>query len=168
VDTALTANQNIVYLPTEDADRFIRNVQQSWVPGTTLAVDFAFPAFPSNLGHWTEVLFPMLSALSDGVWAEHVQDQEQQGHRQGHRKEPGKLLPAIARLCRSMLRNSHSTQPFSSRHGCHKLQWSNCTFLNVLMARQWNLILARNACCCKGAGDILHLRKQLMDGSCRR
>jgi len=34
------------------------------VPGVTLFIDFPFPAFPDNLGHWAELLLPLYSALS--------------------------------------------------------------------------------------------------------
>lgn len=38
--------------------------QVCYVPGVTLFLDFPFPAFPDNLGHWAEVLLPLYSALS--------------------------------------------------------------------------------------------------------
>lgn len=78
VVAAMSANQKLVYLPTVDAERFLSNVQQTWVGGTTLAIDLVFPAFPTNLGHWAEILLPMLSALQNGRWAHHVQFPEQQ------------------------------------------------------------------------------------------
>lgn len=34
------------------------------MPGVTLFIDFPFPAFPDNLGHWAELLLPLYSALS--------------------------------------------------------------------------------------------------------
>lgn len=74
----MSANQLLVYLPTVDAEKFLANVQPAWIAGTTLAIDLVFPAFPTNLGHWAEIFLPMLSALQDGRWAEHVQFPEQQ------------------------------------------------------------------------------------------
>lgn len=78
VAAAMSANQVLVHLPTVDAEKFLSNVQQAWVGGTTLAIDLVFPAFPTNLGHWAEILLPMLSALQDGRWAQDVQFPEQQ------------------------------------------------------------------------------------------
>ena len=42
--------------------------QAACVPGTTLVLDFPFPAFPDNMGHWVEVLAPAYSVLSRGAW----------------------------------------------------------------------------------------------------
>lgn len=78
VTDAMSANQLLVYLPTVDAERFVGNVEALWVPGTTLALDLVFPAFPSNLGHWAEILLPMFSALRDARWRYHVQHPQQQ------------------------------------------------------------------------------------------
>lgn len=78
VADAMSANQLLVYLPTVDAEKFLSNVQPAWIGGTTLALDLVFPAFPTNLGHWTEILLPMLGALQDGRWREHVQFPGQQ------------------------------------------------------------------------------------------
>ena len=36
--------------------------------GTTLLLDFPFPAFPDNMGHWVEILAPVYSVLSQGSW----------------------------------------------------------------------------------------------------
>lgn len=68
-------NTQTVYFPIEDADQFISNVETAWLPGTTLVVDFVFPAYPDNHGHWTETLFPMIKAFSDGDWSNHIQGQ---------------------------------------------------------------------------------------------
>lgn len=38
--------------------------------GTCLWIDFPFPAFPENMGHWAEVLLPVYSALVEGAWAQ--------------------------------------------------------------------------------------------------
>jgi hypothetical protein len=37
------------------------------VPGLTLLLDHPFPAFPDNLGHWSEVLIPLYSSLRDAL-----------------------------------------------------------------------------------------------------
>ena len=34
----------------------------------TLAIELPYPAFPSNLAHWAEVLFPVYSALRSPAW----------------------------------------------------------------------------------------------------
>ena len=36
--------------------------------GVTLAIELPYPAFPSNLAHWAEVLFPVYSALRSPAW----------------------------------------------------------------------------------------------------
>jgi hypothetical protein len=40
-----------------------------FVPGVTLHLDFPFPGYPDNLGHWTEVLLPTFSVFSSPEWA---------------------------------------------------------------------------------------------------
>lgn len=39
----------------------------------TLFIDFPFPAFPDNLGHWAELLLPLYSALSSKQLQQHLQ-----------------------------------------------------------------------------------------------
>lgn len=73
ISAEISYNTPVVFFPTLDGDAFIRNVETAWLPGTTLAIDFVYPAYPSNHGHWTEALFPMIKALSDGTWSHHVQ-----------------------------------------------------------------------------------------------
>ena len=48
-------------------------MQTGWWGGNTLLIDFPFPAFPDNMGHWVEVLLPVYSTLMDGGWRSHVQ-----------------------------------------------------------------------------------------------
>ena len=48
-------------------------MQTGWWGGNTLLVDFPFPAFPDNMGHWAEVLLPVYSTLLTGAWRKHVQ-----------------------------------------------------------------------------------------------
>ena len=40
--------------------------------GTTLLIDFPFPAFPDNMGHWAEVLAPAYSCLSTKTWTKYL------------------------------------------------------------------------------------------------
>lgn len=48
-------------------------MQTGWWGGNTLLIDFPFPAFPDNMGHWAEVLLPVYSSLLTGTWRKHVQ-----------------------------------------------------------------------------------------------
>lgn len=43
-------------------------LQAGWVPGTSLLLDLAFPAFPDNMGHWMEALLPVYNVLEQGAW----------------------------------------------------------------------------------------------------
>lgn len=52
-------------------------MQTGWWAGNTLLIDFPFPAFPDNMGHWAEVLLPVYSALLTGTWRKHVQGTSQ-------------------------------------------------------------------------------------------
>lgn len=38
------------------------------MPGTTLLLDLAFPAFPDNFGHWAEAIVPIYNVLSARAW----------------------------------------------------------------------------------------------------
>ena len=38
------------------------------MPGTSLLLDLAFPAFPDNMGHWMEALLPVYNVLEQGLW----------------------------------------------------------------------------------------------------
>ena len=42
--------------------------QAGCVLGTTLLLDFPFPAFPDNMGHWVEILAAAYSVLLQGAW----------------------------------------------------------------------------------------------------
>ena len=64
----LSVNQKVVALPAVDAAAFVRNVNASAVRGNTLVLDFPFPAFPSNLGHWSEVVLPVHTMVEQGTW----------------------------------------------------------------------------------------------------
>ena len=48
--------------------------QVGWLAGNTLVVDFPFPAFPENMGHWAEVLLPIYSQLCTGAWKRQPSD----------------------------------------------------------------------------------------------
>jgi hypothetical protein len=52
-------------------------LQVCYVPGVTLFLDFPFPAFPDNLGHWAELLLPLYSTLSTKHWQQHLQGDHQ-------------------------------------------------------------------------------------------
>lgn len=73
VSPYIGTNTPAIFLPTEDVDAFIRNADIAWLSGTSLAIDFVFPAYPDNHGHWTETLFPMIRAFSDGAWCKQIQ-----------------------------------------------------------------------------------------------
>jgi hypothetical protein len=46
--------------------------QVCFVPGVTLLIDFPFPAFPDNLGHWAELLLPTYSVFSNPDWRRQI------------------------------------------------------------------------------------------------
>ena len=52
--------------------RHVLGLQTGKVAGNTLLLDFPFPAFPENMGHWAEILAPAYSCLADGRWKEHL------------------------------------------------------------------------------------------------
>ena len=43
-------------------------MQAGWVPGTTLLLDLAFPAYPDSMGHWSEALIPVYNVLEGAAW----------------------------------------------------------------------------------------------------
>lgn len=43
------------------------------MPGISLLLDLAFPAFPDNMGHWAEALLPVYNVLEQGVWKSWVE-----------------------------------------------------------------------------------------------
>lgn len=67
----LSTNQNLVSLPAIDGATFVDGIEPAWVAGNTLVIDFPFPAYPYNSGHWTEVVLPLFRTLADGRWAKH-------------------------------------------------------------------------------------------------
>lgn len=69
VSRGLSVNQQMIQLPARDGGAFVNNLRTKWIPGNTLAIDFPFPAFPTNLGHWAEVVLPAYSTLSQLNWA---------------------------------------------------------------------------------------------------
>lgn len=48
------------------------SLQTGRVDGNTLVLDFPFPAFPDNMGHWAEILAPAYSCLASGQWRAHL------------------------------------------------------------------------------------------------
>jgi hypothetical protein len=73
-DIPFSQNVLVCKLPFTDVPRHYRNIQAGLLRGTTLWLDFPFPAFPENMGHWVEVLAPVYSALTEGAWKERAPD----------------------------------------------------------------------------------------------
>ena len=71
-DVSLSQNMALTKLPVRSVPAFLGNLATSWVNGTTLFLDYAFPTHPDNLGHWMELLLPVYCALSAGEWRAHV------------------------------------------------------------------------------------------------
>ena len=67
-DLPLSHNVAVAKLPLADVGRHYRNVAAGQLRGTALWLDFPFPAFPENMGHWAEALAPVYSVLSEGTW----------------------------------------------------------------------------------------------------
>ena len=67
-DIGFSQNVPLARLPFTDPGAHHANVVAGLVRGTCLWLDFPFPAFPQNLGHWAEALAPVYSALADGGW----------------------------------------------------------------------------------------------------
>ncbi|BDA48143.1 hypothetical protein COCOBI_11-4020 [Coccomyxa sp. Obi] len=65
---AISMNTGILGLPVKDANTFHDNLMAGWVPGLSLLLDLAFPAFPDNMGHWMEALLPVYNILRQGAW----------------------------------------------------------------------------------------------------
>ncbi|WIA40763.1 hypothetical protein OEZ86_004443 [Tetradesmus obliquus] len=91
IDEGVASNTMLVKLPTTDSKAFQENLKVCYVPGVTLYVDFPFPAFPDNLGHWAELLLPLHSALSSSSWAQHLQG----GHKHIDRLLLGNVRPQL-------------------------------------------------------------------------
>lgn len=72
VKADMTLNMMLIEMPVADAAVFYRHVQTGWWSGNTLLIDFPFPAFPDNMGHWVEVLLPVYSTLVTGAWKQQV------------------------------------------------------------------------------------------------
>lgn len=68
LEEGLSVNTALVSLPLSNISAFSDNLRAGFLPGTTLLVDFPFPAFPDNLGHWAEVMITTYSVLADGAW----------------------------------------------------------------------------------------------------
>lgn len=47
-------------------------MQTGWWGGNTVMLDFPFPTYPDNMGHWAEILFPLYSMLRAKNWQEAV------------------------------------------------------------------------------------------------
>ena len=71
-DIPFSQNVAVGKLPVRDVAAHYRNIEAGRVDGTVLWLDFPFPAFPENMGHWVETLLPVYSQLSLGAWKAHV------------------------------------------------------------------------------------------------
>jgi len=45
------------------------------VPGITLHIDFPFPGYPDNLGHWAEIMWPTFSVFATREWADTLREE---------------------------------------------------------------------------------------------
>lgn len=72
ITAAISANQRMVELPAISGKDFYDNLDAVWLPGNTLAIDFAFPAFADNMGHWAEASLPAFSVFQSDAWHKHV------------------------------------------------------------------------------------------------
>eukprot|EP00198_Chlamydomonas_reinhardtii_P008302 XP_001697639.1 predicted protein [Chlamydomonas reinhardtii] len=68
LEEGLSVNCALIRLPIANATAFTDGLRAGFLPGTTLLVDFPFPAFPDNLGHWLEIMTPTFSVLANGSW----------------------------------------------------------------------------------------------------
>ncbi|KAL4858773.1 Translation initiation factor IF-2 [Chlorella vulgaris] len=70
VATEIAFSQNIAVakLPFANTSAHLHNIKAGMLRGTCLWIDFPFPAFPENMGHWLEALAPVYSCLSNGSW----------------------------------------------------------------------------------------------------
>lgn len=67
-DVPFSHNIAVGKLPLTNTSLHFHNIQAGVLRGTCLWVDFPFPAFPENMGHWAEALLPIYSALTDSTW----------------------------------------------------------------------------------------------------
>lgn len=75
-DFTFSQNLGLTKLPVKNISAFYKNIRASWVNGTTLWLDYSFPAFPENIGHWMELLLPVFSELSTGKWKNQLKAHE--------------------------------------------------------------------------------------------
>ncbi len=68
-DVPFSHNIAVGKLPLTNTSLHFHNIEAGVLRGTCLWVDFPFPAFPENMGHWAEALLPIYSALTNGSWA---------------------------------------------------------------------------------------------------
>ena len=73
-DIPFSQNVAVGKLPFTSAAAHYRNIEAGVLRGTSLWVDFPYPTFPENMGHWAEVLLPIYSQLSDASWRQHAYD----------------------------------------------------------------------------------------------
>ncbi|PNH04842.1 hypothetical protein TSOC_009007 [Tetrabaena socialis] len=70
LEEGISVNCALIRLPIANISGFTDGLRSGFMPGTTLLVDFPFPAFPDHLGHWAEVMLPTFSVLLNGHWRE--------------------------------------------------------------------------------------------------
>lgn len=66
LEEGLSVNCPLIRLPVSNISAVTGDLRAGFLPGTTLLVDFPFPAFPDNLGHWAEIMLPTYSVLAGG------------------------------------------------------------------------------------------------------
>eukprot|EP00983_Pelagomonas_calceolata_P087335 1156931-Pelagomonas_calceolata.AAC.11 len=68
LEDGVTTNSNIVRAPVSNIQALTSNLRTAYLPGNTLLIDFPFMAYLNHLGHWAELMVPLLSVLLDGSW----------------------------------------------------------------------------------------------------
>lgn len=63
IEEGMTYQNAITHFPVTSVPSMLSNIETKWIPGLTLFIDFPFPAFSDNLGHYAELLFPLYSLL---------------------------------------------------------------------------------------------------------
>lgn len=75
-DIPFSQNIAVGKTPFTNVSAHYHNIRAGVLLGTCLWVDFPFPAFPENMGHWAEVLAPIYSALTNASWRQRAPDSE--------------------------------------------------------------------------------------------
>ena len=72
IEDGVSSNNNIIRFPILDIHALTGNTRTAYLPGNTLLIDFPFPGYIYDLGHWAELMVPAFSTLMDGSWREDV------------------------------------------------------------------------------------------------